>query len=103
MYGADRPFLYHAEGAPSGLLLIGLAVTNKPKNVYGFFGHGTKNGIYYLTFDESARTAQWLPAQQTSNGAISGLWGSDGGSLVVSRSADSAGEQAIHWTAPLAQ
>jgi len=103
-YGADAPHVYHAE-APSDLRLVGFAVTGS-KKIYGYFSLLDRGGIYYLSFNEAANTVSWAPIDGTvgvgtTPGRITGLWGSDGNSLLVSRAEDSAGDLAIHWVTPL--
>lgn len=102
-YSGDTPHQYYAE-APSALPLVGFAVT-RSGTVYGYFSRTAKTGLYYLSLNEAANTAGWLPVEGTvglltNPGAISGLWGSDGDNLVVSRSEDSPGLHALHWAAP---
>jgi hypothetical protein len=103
-YSGDTPHLYHGV-APSQLRLAGFAVTGA-RSVYGYFYGAGKGGLYYLSFDEAANTVRWLPVEGTVGvltkpGAVSCLWGSDGENLVVGRSGDRAGEQALHWAAPV--
>jgi hypothetical protein len=104
-YTGDTPRLYHAEAPSSELRLAGFAVTGS-RSVYGYFYRAGKGGLYYLSFNEAANTVRWLPVEGTVGlltkpGAISGLWGSDGDNLVVSRSEDRAGVHAIHWAVPV--
>jgi hypothetical protein len=103
-YSGDTPHLYPAK-APSEVRLTGFAVTGGG-DVYGFFSHAGKGGLYCLSFNAAAKTVRWLPVEGTVGlltkpGAISGLWGSDGDNLVVGRSGDSAGDYALHWAAPV--
>jgi hypothetical protein len=105
-YGAPAPHIYHAE-EPSGLRLVGFAMTGS-KEIYGYFSRAGKSGLYFLSFDEGASTVAWLPiggtvGLYTKSGVITGLWGSDGDKLVVSRAEDGAGETALHWATPLNQ
>ncbi len=105
-YNGDSPHIYHAQ-VPSDLRLVGFAVTG-PKKVYGYFSIRGEGGLYYLSFDEAANTVTWLPVRgtvgaYTTPGVITGLWGSDGSQLLVSRAADSAGNIALHWTTPIDQ
>jgi len=103
-YDGDAPHVYHAEG-PSDLRLLGFAVTGS-KRIYGYFSLLDRGGLYYLSFNEAANTVSWAPIEgtvglSTKPGRITGLWGSDGNNLLVSRAEDSAGELAIHWVTPL--
>jgi hypothetical protein len=103
-YGGDAPHVYHAE-VPSDLRLLGFAVTGS-KKIYGYFSLLGRGGLYYLLFNEAANTVSWVPIEATVGvytepGRITGLWGSDGNNLLVSRAEDRAGEQAIHWVTPL--
>lgn len=87
--------------------LGGFAATGS-KRIYGYlFGSGL-NGLYYLAFDEAANTVSWTPVQgtigsHTQPGVVIGLWGSDGGKLLVSRAEDNAGAAAVHWAIPIGQ
>jgi hypothetical protein len=99
-YSDSAPHVYHAE-APSGLRLVGFTATGS-KKVYGFFSRGGTGGLYYLSFYEAANTAQWLPVEgavgaYTKSGVVTGLWGSDGDKLLVSRAEDTTGVAALHW------
>jgi hypothetical protein len=103
-YGGDVPQLYHAD-VPSDLRLLGFAVTGS-KSVYGYFSFLDKGGLFHLIFNEATSTVRWAPIEgtvgvNTKPGRITGLWGSDGNNLLVSRAEDSAGEPAIHWVTPL--
>ena len=103
-YAGDAPHVYHAE-APSGLRLLGFAATGS-KKIYGYFSLLDTGGLYYLSFNEAASTVSWVPIEGTVGvytrpGRITGLWGSDGNNLLVSRAEDSAGEMAIHWVTTL--
>jgi hypothetical protein len=103
-YENDSPHVCRTE-APAGLRLVGFAAIG-PKQVFGHFSHGSQNGLYYLSFNEEAGTARWLPVEgtvgaHTKLGVIIGLWGTDGGKLLVSRAEDSAGTQALHWVTPV--
>ncbi len=105
-YGDGAPHVYHAE-APSGLRLGGITATG-PKKVYGFFSSGGTGGLYYLSFDEANSTANWVPVKgavgaYTKLGVVTGLWGSDGDKLLVSRAEDTTGVAALHWTTPVIQ
>lgn len=105
-YGDSAPHVYHVE-APSGLRLAGFAMT-APKKIFGYFASVGKGGLYFLSFDEAAGKAAWVPVEGTVGaytrpGVVTGLWGSDGNKLVVSRAGDSAGETALHWATPLDQ
>jgi hypothetical protein len=100
-YGDDAPHVYHME-APSGLRIVGFAVTG-PKKAYGYSSRRGATGLYYLSFNEAANTVSWLPIKgtvglYTEPGVIVGLWGSDGDELLVSRAE---GEAALHWATPL--
>lgn len=103
-YAGDAPHVYHAE-APSDLRLLGFAVTGS-KKIYGYFSLLDRGGLYYLSFNEAASTVSWVPIEgtvgvYTKPGRITGLWGSDGNNLLVSRAEDSPGEPAIYWVTPL--
>lgn len=103
-YAGDAPHVYHAE-VPSDLRLLGFAVTGS-KKIYGYFSLLDRGGLYYLLFNEASKTVSWVPIEGTVGvhakpGRITGLWGSDGNNLLVSRAEDSAGELAIHWVTPL--
>jgi hypothetical protein len=105
-YGDDSPSEYHASSS-SSLPLVGLAVTGS-NSVYGYFSHAGYGGLYYLSCDEVAKTADWLPVKGTVGrsgepGVIIGLWGSDGDKLVLSRGEDGAGLVALHWVSPVDQ
>jgi hypothetical protein len=105
-YSGGTPRLYHVV-APSQLRLAGFAVTGA-RDVYGYFYGAGKGGLYYLSFDEAANTVRWLPVDGTVGlltkpGAISGLWGSDGDNLVLSRSEDGTGEYTLHWATPISR
>jgi hypothetical protein len=105
-YGANAPHVYHAE-APSGLRLLGFAVTGS-KKIYGHFSLTGHHGLYYLSFDQTANKVKWLPVDgtvgvYTKPGVITGLWGSDGDKLLVNRAEDRAGVAALHWATPLDQ
>lgn len=99
-YSGDTPHLYHAK-VPAGLRQSGIAVTTS-KRVYGYFFQGGQGGLYCLSVDGTSNTARWVPVggtvgAYTEPGVVIGLWGSDGDSLVVSRTGDTAGEAALHW------
>jgi hypothetical protein len=103
-YAGDVPHVYHAE-VPSDLRLLGFAVTGS-KRIYGYFSLLDRGGLYYLLFNETAKTVSWAPIEgtvgvYTKPGRITGLWGSDGNNLLVSRAEDSAGEPGIHWVTPI--
>jgi hypothetical protein len=105
-YGDGAPHVYHAE-APTNLQLSGFTATGS-KKVYGFFSRGATGGLYYLSFDEANSTATWLPVKgavgaYTKPGVVTGLWGSDGDKLLVSRAEDTTGVAALHWTTPVIQ
>ena len=105
-YSDGAPHVYHAE-APTNLQLSGFTATGS-KKVYGFFSRGGTGGLYYLSFDEANSTASWLPVKAavgayTKPGVVTGLWGSDGDKLLVSRAEDTTGVAALHWTTPVIQ
>jgi hypothetical protein len=98
--------------APPNLKFDGFAFQG-PKKVFGYFANHLKNsdpaeGLYTLTFNESRKTADWVPVggavgPRTQSGVIRTLLGSDGQELVVSRVGDPAGNVAIHWVTPTRQ
>jgi len=95
------PQLYHTKGEPTGLQFDGFASTDR-NNVYAHFYKLGNAGIYSLTFDETSKSATWVPITNTvgsvgTPGVISALWGADGDKLLVSRGEDSAGMIALHW------
>jgi hypothetical protein len=99
-YGGNGPHVYVAK-VPPGVRLVGFAVTGS-KKAYGYFSRGSIGGLYYLIFDQVTETATWAPVKDTVGvytmpGGISGLWGADGNSLIVSRAEDAAGVTALHW------
>ena len=101
-YANDAPEVYHTE-EPVDLRFITFAATGS-KEIYGYFSKGDKGGLYYLAFDETSKTAQWVPVTGaagtlTTPGAISAFWGADGDKLVVSRAGDPSGVAAKHWVA----
>ena len=105
-YGDGAPHVYHAE-APTNLRLVGFTATGSRK-VYGYFYRGSIGGLYYLSFDDANSTANWLPVKgavgaYTKSGVVTGLWGSDGDKLLVSRAEDTTGVAALHWTTPVIQ
>ncbi|OLB39632.1 MAG: hypothetical protein AUH11_03760 [Acidobacteria bacterium 13_2_20CM_57_17] len=102
-YADVAPRAYHAE-PPYGLRLYGFTASGS-KKAYGCFSHAGKGGLFYLSFNDVTSTVRWLPAEgtvglSTRSGVITGLWGSEGDNLLVSRAEDSAGVVAIHWVAP---
>jgi hypothetical protein len=104
-YGDGAPHIYQAHSPPK-LRLYGFAAAGTTGNVFGFFSHGGTGGLYFLTLDESANSAQWIEVpgtmgQYTKAGVVVGLWGSDGDNLLVSRGDDPAGQLGLHWTTPL--
>lgn len=99
-YASDAPEVYHTE-KPFNLRFISFAATG-PKEIYGYFSKADKGGLYYLAFDETSKTAQWLPVTGaagvlTTPGVITALYGADGDKLVVSRAEDPVGASALHW------
>jgi hypothetical protein len=103
-YGSGAPQVYHVE-EPSGLQFNGFATTGS-KKVYGYFSKLAKSGLYYLSFEETSKTARWLPVTgtlgvRTTPGVIIGLWGADGDKLLISRAEDPTGESAFHWASPV--
>ena len=103
-YSSGTPQVYSAQ-SPSDFRLVGFEVTDV-KQVYGYFYRSGESGVYYLSFNEVEKTVSWLPIQgtvgpRTQPGVITGLWGTDGKQLLVSRAEDSAGEVALHWVTPL--
>lgn len=99
-YAGDTPEVFHTE-EPVGLRFISFATTGS-RQIYGYFSKGAKGGLYFLTFDETAKTAQWLPVigaagALSTPGVITVLWGDDGDKLVVSRAEDPLGTSALHW------
>jgi hypothetical protein len=99
-YTSDAPEVYRTED-PVGLRFVGFAATGS-KKIYGHFSKGATGGLYYLSFDETSKTAQWVPVTSasgalTSPGVITVLWGDDGDKLVVSRAEDPVGVSALHW------
>ena len=99
-YASDAPEVYHTE-EPFNLRFISFAATG-PKEIYGYFSKAGKGGLYYLAFDETSKTAQWLPVTGaagvlTTPGVITALYGADGDKLVVSRAEDPVGASALHW------
>jgi hypothetical protein len=103
-YGGVSLRTYRAE-SPSGLSLVGFA-SNESKSVYAYFSRLSKadevEGLYYLSFNELGKTVHWTPLEgavglRTKPGAVIDLWGTDGDSLVISRSEDTIGRLAIHW------
>lgn len=99
-YSGGAPQVYAAE-APAGLRFHGFAATGS-KKVYAYFSKLGDGGLFFLSFDETSKTARWLPVEgtvgvYTKPGVIIGLWGSDGDNLVVSRAEDRTGQTAFHW------
>jgi hypothetical protein len=99
-YAGAAPEVYHTE-EPVGLRFVGFASTGS-KQIYGHFSKLGKGGLYYLAFDETSKTAQWLPVTGAAGdlntpGVITVLWGDDGDKLVVSRAEDPVGASALHW------
>lgn len=99
-YASDAPEAYHTE-EPVDLRFISFAATGSRK-IYGHFSKADKGGLYYLAFDETSKTAQWLPVTGaagvlTTPGVITQLYGADGDKLVVSRAEDPIGASALHW------
>ncbi len=102
-YENDSPRIYSAE-VPSGLQLVGFAAIS-PDEVFGHFSRAGRDGLFSLSLNKAAGTAQWLPVEgtvgvHTKPGVIIGLWGSDGDKLVLSRAEDNAGAEALHWVTP---
>jgi hypothetical protein len=101
-YGDAAPSVYRTE-APSGLRLVGFAVTDSGKT-YGYFSRSAKRGLYFLSLNAASHAATWVPVQSPggvySAAMVSDLWGSDGEQLVLSRAEDTAGDTALHWTTP---
>jgi hypothetical protein len=101
-YASDAPSAYHTE-EPVDRHFGGLAATGS-KKIYGYFFKTDKGGLYYLAFDETSKTAQWLPVTGaagilTTPGVITQLYGADGDKLLVSRAEDPTGVAALHWVA----
>jgi len=99
-YASAAPEVYHTE-EPVDLRFISFAATGS-KKIYGYFSKLGKGGLYYLAFDETSKTAQWLPVTGaagvlTTPGVITQLYGADGDNLVVSRAEDPVGASALHW------
>jgi hypothetical protein len=99
-YASGAPEVYHTE-EPVDLRFISFAATGS-KEVYGYFSKSDKGGLFYLAFDETSKTAQWVPVTGavgvlTTPGVITVLWGADGDKLVVGRAEDSLGVRAFHW------
>ena len=99
-YAGKAPEVYHTE-EPAGLRFINLATTG-PKEVYGYFWEAGTHGLYYLVFDETAKTAKWVPVpgavgDHSAPGVIIALWGAEGDNLVVSRAEDPLTTSALHW------
>jgi hypothetical protein len=99
-YAGDALEVYHTE-EPVDLRFISFAATDSRK-IYGYFSKADKGGLYYLAFDETSKTAQWLPVTGAAGaldtpGVITVLWGDDGDKLVVSRADDPLGVTALHW------
>jgi hypothetical protein len=110
-YDSTSPRRYLAE-VPPNLKFDGFA-SQGPKNAFGYFANHLKNsdpteGLYALVFNESGKTARWVPVAGAvgpgiQSGIIRTLWGSDGQALVVSRAGDPAGRLAFHWVIPMRQ
>jgi hypothetical protein len=105
-YGDTKPRVYHAE-APANLRLAGFTTVGT-NEVYAYFYHAGSGGLYYLATDASTQTAEWFPVKgtigtHTEPGVVTGLWGSDGDKLLVSRAGDNAGDTAVHWAIPRSQ
>jgi len=103
-YSGGAPQVYPAE-APSGLRFHGFAATGS-KKAYAYFSKLGDGGLFFLSLDETSKTARWLPVEgtvgvYTKPGRITGLWGSDGDNLVVSRAEDRTGQTAFHWATPV--
>jgi hypothetical protein len=99
-YASGAPEAYHTE-EPLDLRFVSFAGTGS-KKIYGYFSKADKGGLYYLAFDETSKTAQWVPVTGavgtlTTPGVITALWGADGDKLVVSRAEDPRGVAALHW------
>lgn len=99
-YAGDAPEVYHTE-EPIGMRFHGFAVTG-PKKIFGYFWESGKDGLYYLAFDDAAKTAQWVPVPGTvgdpnTPGVVTALRGADGDNLVVSFAEDPLGASALHW------
>jgi len=72
------------------------------------FYRSGNNGLYYLSFDEVAKTVTWVPVEGTIGiyskpGVVRGLFGADADKLLVNRAEDAAGELAVHWVTPVDQ
>ena len=99
-YASDAPEVYHTE-EPVDLRFISFATTG-PKKIYSHFWKLGNGGLYYLAFEETSKTAQWVPVPgavgtYTTPGVIIALRGADGDKLVVSRAEDPLGTSALHW------
>ena len=106
-YQGDQPHIYQVAQVPTGLRLSGFAQTGS-KKIYGHFYRSGNNGLYYLSFDEGAKTVNWVPVEGTVGiyskpGVIRGLWGADADKLLVNRAEDAASEVAVHWVTPVDQ
>src|SRR5207248_4060077 len=103
-YQGDQPHIYQVAQVPTGLRLSGFAQTG-PKRIYGHFYRSGNNGLYYLSFDEAAKTVNWVPVEGTVGiyskpGVIRGLCGADAATLLVNRAEDAASDVAVHWVTP---
>jgi hypothetical protein len=102
-YADAAPQLYRVESAPDGKP-TGLATTDA-KQIYAYFWRrkpGGVSGLYQLSVHENDTIVHWIPVKgavgsSADPGVVSGLWGSDGEDLVVSRADDSVGVAAIYW------
>ncbi len=104
-YTSEAPRVYSVS-TPPGLKVRGLAVTYSG-DVYGGLHPKENNGtggMYFLVFDEGARSADWHPVKGTVGhfndegvGVVFKVWGADGENLVVGRVGDAAERMALHW------
>lgn len=104
-YESNAPRLYNAT-LPPGLWLVGFGIRGSG-NAYSVLidrerADNPAQGLYSMELDEIAKAVRWSPVQgavgsRTNPGTVTRLWGTDGESLVLSRSQDPAGIAAIHW------
>ena len=105
-YDSSEPRIYNV-ATTEKLRMSGFALTGR-KMVFANLDLLGKTGLYYLSFDENAGAAKWLPVLGTvgkydAPGVIRRLWGSDDHNLVVSRSLadEPVGEDVLYWIAPV--
>lgn len=99
-YASGAPEAYHTE-EPADLRFISFAATGS-REIYGHFSKADKGGLYYLAFDETSKTAQWVSVTgaagvQTTPGVVTHLYGADGDKLVVGRAEDRLDGSTLHW------